>query len=89
MISRTTERFRKGLENLPPQIRRQARQAYLLFRENPYHPSLHFKQIHPTKPIYSARVSIDYRVVGLRDGDEIVWFWVGTHSDYDKLISQF
>ncbi|KAB2862153.1 MAG: hypothetical protein F9K46_07430 [Anaerolineae bacterium] len=89
MISRTTERFRKSLENLPPQIRRQARQAHLLFRENPYHPSLHFKQIHPAKPIYSARVNIDYRVVGLRDGDEIIWFWIGTHSDYDKLISQF
>ena len=88
MISHATERCRKALEQLPRQVRRQARGAYKLFKRNPYDPSLHFKQIHPTKPIYSVRISYGYRAVGARDGDEIIWFWVGPHSDYDKLISR-
>jgi hypothetical protein len=39
-------------------------------------------------PIYSARINMDYRVVGVRDADSIVWFWIGSHTDYDHLLSQ-
>ena len=88
MKSHATERFRKMLQQLPEQIRRQAREAYKLFKQNPYHPSLRFKQIHPTKPVYSVRINIDYRAVGTRDGDEILWFWTGSHTEYEKLISR-
>lgn len=88
MKSHTTERFRKMFRQLPEQTRRQAREAYKFFKQNPYHPSLRFKQIHPAKPIYSVRITIDFRAVGTRDGDEIVWFWIGSHTDYDKLISR-
>jgi hypothetical protein len=70
-------------------MRRQAKEAYALFARDPYHPSLHFKQVHPIEPIYSVRVSFDYRAVGLREGDDIVWFWIGSHSEYERLISQF
>jgi hypothetical protein len=57
--SHTTERFRKAFKMLPERVRRQAREAYKLFEQNPYHPSLHFKPIHPTRPIYSVRISRD------------------------------
>jgi len=36
--------------------------------------------------ICSARVGARYRAVGLRDGDVIIWFWIGSHADYDKLM---
>ena len=88
MISHTTERFRRALNALPDRVQQQAREAYRLFRLNPYHPSLRFKQVHPSKPIYSVRISRDYRAVGIRDGDEVIWIWVGSHADYDKLLSQ-
>ena len=88
MKSHTTERFRKAFEHLPRHIQRQARAAYKLFLQNPHHPSLQFKQVHPVHPIYSVRISLDYRAVGIRDGDEIVWYWIGTHADYDRLISR-
>lgn len=64
------------------------RAAYGLFRENPYHPSLRFRQVHPTRPIYSARISLGYRALGTRDGDDIVWFWIGSHADYDLLLAR-
>jgi len=88
MNSRTTRRFRQMLAKLPSDIRRQAREAYRLFRQNPNHPGLRFKKVHNTEPIYSARINIDYRAVGVIDGGEIVWFWIGPHAEYDKLLSR-
>lgn len=88
MISHTTERFRKLYENLPEQIRKQTRQAYSQFKSDPYYPGLHFKRVHSSRPIYSVRITKDYRVVGVQQNNEIIWFWIGSHSDYDKLMNQ-
>ena len=88
MKSRTTERFRKAFERLPEQVRRQARETYKLFTQNPHHPSLRFKQVHPARPIYSVRIGIEYRALCVREEEEFVWFWIGSHADYDKLISR-
>ena len=88
MNSRTTRPFRELLSTLPGHIRRQAREAYQLFRQDPSHPGLHFKQVIANPPTYSARVGISYRAVGVRDGDTIVWFWIGSHADYDRLLDQ-
>lgn len=87
MKSRITQKFLKSYWHLPIDVRSQARKAYQLFKENPQHSSIHFKRIHTTKPIYSARVNIDYRTIGRLEGDTIIWFWIGSHSDYDQLIS--
>ncbi len=88
MKSRTTSKFRKAFAALPPIIQNQARQAYRQFKQNPTYPSLRFKQVHTRLPIYSARISKDYRAVGQKEGDTIVWFWIGSHAEYDKLLSQ-
>ncbi len=88
MTSRTTERFRKAFQQLPEPIQQQARAAYRRFKEDPYHPGLRFRQIHPTQPIYSARISREYRALGVRSADEIIWFWIGSHAEYDKLLSE-
>ncbi|HIE02443.1 MAG TPA: hypothetical protein EYP59_19525 [Thiotrichaceae bacterium] len=84
MISHTTERFRKMFADLPESIQRQARKAYKQFQKDPYHSSLYFKSVHTTKPIYSARITIDYRAVGIQN--EMVLFWIGAHKEYDKLL---
>jgi len=88
MRSRTTRRFRALFAALPANIQRQAREAYRLFQRNPAHPGLHFKQVHLSPPIYSARVGIGYRAVGALDGDTVIWFWIGTHAGYDRLLEQ-
>ena len=87
MKSVTTERFRKSLAQLPAPIRRQAREAYLLFEQNPGHPSLRFKPVHPTLPVYAVRIGVHYRALAVREGDTLIWFWIGSHADYDHLIS--
>ena len=86
MESRTTRQFRDLLGALPAGIQKRARVAYALFRENPNHPSLRFKKVHATEPIYSARVTGDYRAVGVIQSDMIIWYWIGTHTDYERLL---
>ena len=88
MNSRTTKRFRQMLAKLPSNIRQQAKGTYRLFTENPRHPSLQFKKIHNTEPIYSVRININYRAVGVVRNGVIVWFWIGPHTEYEKLLDQ-
>jgi hypothetical protein len=86
LTSSTTERFRRAFAALPEHIQQRARLAYRRFRDAPSHPSLRFKQVHATRPIYSARVGLGYRALAVRDGDSLVWFWIGTHADYDTVL---
>jgi hypothetical protein len=89
VTSHATKGFWDSYERLPQHVKRQAKKAYLQFQDDPTHPSLHFKCVRPDKSIYSARVGIGYRALGVRvSADAIVWFWIGSHSDYDHLISQ-
>lgn len=88
MSSFLTPQFLTLYRALPERIRQQARQAYALFEQDPSHPSLHFRKVHSVRPICSARVSIDYRAVGIREGDSIFWFWIGPHAEYDRLLKQ-
>jgi hypothetical protein len=88
MTSHTTQSFRDALVRLPKSIQSRARAAYRRFRTNPYHTGLQFKKVHGTRPVYSARVTNDYRVMGIMEGDEIVWFWIGKHQEYERLLKQ-
>jgi hypothetical protein len=71
---------------LPAHVQLSATRAYRLFQQNPGHPGLGFKKIDQHENIYSARVGIGYRALGQVSGDEIVWFWIGPHSEYDKML---
>jgi mRNA-degrading endonuclease RelE of RelBE toxin-antitoxin system len=86
MISKATRKFWKLYKDLPTNLRAQAKATYKQFQKDPYYPSLHFKQVHSTKPIYSARISLDYRVIGVLQDNKVVWFWIGPHDEYEKLI---
>jgi hypothetical protein len=88
MKSHTTQSFRAALALLPSDIQKRARAAYLRFRTNPQHPGLEFKKVHRARPVYSARVNDDYRAVGVMDGADIVWFWIGKHEEYERLLKQ-
>lgn len=88
MKSKTTKQFRRMLAELPKEVRQRARETYKLFKHNPNHPGLRLKRAHATDPIYSVRINIDYRALGILDGEEIVWFWIGPHTDYDKMLSK-
>ncbi|MDZ7968525.1 MAG: hypothetical protein RM368_26830 [Nostoc sp. DedSLP03] len=88
MKSSVTKVFRKKLDELPASVQEQAAKAYALWRSDPYHNSLQFKRVSQRQPIYSARVSLDYRVLGLLQDDRIYWFWIGAHTEYDELLQR-
>jgi mRNA-degrading endonuclease RelE of RelBE toxin-antitoxin system len=88
VTSHTTAEFRKAFDRLPKSIQKQARAAYRLFQSNPQHPSLRFKRVHDKQLIYSARINRSYRAVGVLDGEEIVWFWIGAHKEYERIIAK-
>ncbi|MGZ3581900.1 MAG: ParE family toxin-like protein [Ktedonobacterales bacterium] len=87
MKSLRTAQFRKHYAVLPPEIQRKADEAYQLFRQDPDHPSLHFKKVDDGDPeLWSVRIGRRYRALGLRRGDWIAWVWIGTHREYEERI---
>lgn len=69
---------------LPSNVRGQADRAFVLMKQDPKHPSLHFKKIGPR---WSARVGRKYRALALETDGGFLWYWIGSHADYDQLIS--
>jgi hypothetical protein len=88
MTSSVTEEFRQRLARLPAAVQEQAARAYALWRLDPYHNSLQFKRVSQRQPIYSVRVGLGYRALGLREDEHLYWFWIGPHAEYDELLRQ-
>ncbi len=88
MKSVTTERFKKAFGNFNKDVQEKARKGYNLWKQDNFHPSLHFKQVHNRQPIYSVRVGLSYRALGIKQEETIIWFWIGSHEDYNNLITQ-
>ncbi len=78
-----TPKFWKAHEALPLSVQKVADRNFELLKENPYHPSLHFKKV---GAYWSVRAGLQYRALGVQEGDAIIWFWIGSHAQYDKLI---
>jgi len=64
-----------------------ARKNYRLWRGNPRHPSLQFKLVGARNSVYSIRVGIGWRALGLEADGVIVWFWIGSHAEYERLVA--
>lgn len=84
--SRTTRSFRAAFAKLPNEMQGQARRAYRLFRADPFHPSLRFKRVSGAEDVYSVRIGLGYRALGLLEGSVVTWFWFGSHADYDRIL---
>ncbi len=87
MRSHINAAFRASFRLLPRDVQHQARSAYRLFQQDPRHPGLHFRRVHAQLPIYSARVGIHYRALGVIRDQDIIWFWVGAHAEYDRIVA--
>jgi hypothetical protein len=72
---------------LPESVKKNARKAYRLWERNPLHPSLHFKCINRTEKVWSVRISLGYRAIGILEDDIVVWFWIGGHDEYKRFFS--
>ena len=82
-MHKTTERFWKCFDKLPKSIQESARESFELLKYDPNYPSLQFKRI---GKLWSARVSLNYRVLAYEDGEDFIWVWIGTHEEYERMI---
>lgn len=85
MKSRATSKFWVSHRRLPAEIRRAAVKQYRLWLQNSRHPSLQFKKV---DAFWSARITDDYRALGVMEADTVIWFWIGAHEDYERLIKK-
>ena len=84
--SLATRRFWDLLHALPADIQKLAAKNYGLWLEDPNHPSLHFRRLKGSKDRYTVRVGDHYRALGRLTSGTMTWVWIGTHSDYDRLV---
>jgi hypothetical protein len=82
-MHRATSRFWDMFNALPKDVQALARKNYDLLKRNPEHPSLHFKKV---STLWSARVGKNHRALASEDEDGLVWVWIGTHKEYDRLL---
>lgn len=88
MTSRTRASFWRDYAKLLKAIQTRAKAAYRQFILDSTHPGLQFKPVHPALPVWSVRITASYRAVGVRTKpDTIVWFFIGTHANYDRLLA--
>jgi hypothetical protein len=76
--------FWRFYDALPEAVRTLADKQFELLKSDPHHPSLHFKR---TGRFHSVRVGAHYRALAVDAPDGIVWFWIGTHGEYDRVVS--
>lgn len=79
----TTPKFWERYHDLPDNIQKQADKAFELLKNNPEHPSLHFKKV---GAFWSARIDISHRALAVKDKEGFVWVWIGSHRVYEQLI---
>ena len=86
MIGKTDPEFWPCFEHLPREVQEIAREKYRVWCDDPFHRSLYFKELMPG--IWSVRINMQYRALGRRRGETVVWFWIGSHAEYDRLIKR-
>ncbi len=86
MNSRCTEGFWKLFNALPKHIQREAKESFALWQKNPKAKSLWFKPVHGTDDWWEIRATKSYRALCVKDGDSCMWFFIGSHADFDSLV---
>lgn len=86
MKSITTSQFWGLYEALSEHVKSQADRAYALWQINPHAHGLYFKRVGKRKPVYSVRIGNGYRALGILERDAILWFWIGAHDEYERLL---
>ena len=83
MTHHTTVDFWDCFNLLPEAVRRLADANYALLRADARHPSLHFKRV---GRLWSVRVGFGYRALAIDDESGPIWFWIGSHADYNHIL---
>jgi mRNA-degrading endonuclease HigB of HigAB toxin-antitoxin module len=81
----TNSEFWEHYKKLPASVRKLADKNFGLLKIDSQHPSLQFKKV---DKYWSVRIGKKYRAVGVEAKAGLIWFWIGTHAEYDKLLKK-
>ncbi len=84
MISRASKRFWRCFDSLPERTQHIARKNFEIWEKDPWHPSLQFKEVKPK--LWSVRIGLSHRALAVFDSSCYIWFWIGSHDEYQRLI---
>ncbi|MES2309318.1 MAG: hypothetical protein V4507_10720 [Verrucomicrobiota bacterium] len=86
VVSKLHHSFRDRFDSLPVEIQLLAKKNYNIWKEDPFHPSLHFKKIKGSE-YWSVRISGGYRAVGIQDSEGAwIWLFIGKHDEYARFL---
>jgi len=77
--------FWEAYRKLPENVRAVADKNFQILKANPQYPSLQFKRV---GRFWSVRAGLRYRALAVDVEGGLLWFWIGSHADYDTLIGQ-
>lgn len=83
MAHRATKHFWHCYDALSAEVQKVADENHEILEADPRHPSLHYKKI---GRFWSVRVGAHHRALAVEDGEDTVWFWIGNHAEYDRLL---
>ncbi|MEI9932169.1 MAG: hypothetical protein WDM89_16905 [Rhizomicrobium sp.] len=81
-----SRKFWDLFDQLPADVRALAEKNFALLKENPKHPSLHFKKVEGSN-LWSVRIGLQYRAIATEVNGDIRWHWIGKHNDYNHKLS--
>ena len=85
LVSYTHPDFWTFYNKLPKKVQNLANEKFELFKQNPNHPSLEFAK---KGNVWTVNIGIHYRAIGYKEYNNIIWFWIGSHEDYNKLMKR-
>lgn len=80
-----TARFWKLFAELPAEVQDLAVKKYQLFKQDPHHPSLGFQA---KGNVWTVDIGRSYRAIAFRTGNDLSWFWIGSHEDYNNVLGR-
>ncbi len=83
MTHRTSVGFWELYKKLPAEAQALANRSFVMIKNNPHHPSLHHKKV---GKFWSVRIGLHFRALAVEEGADLIWFWIGTHAEYDQLV---
>ena len=84
-MHRATPRFWRSYETLPDDAQRLADKCFDLLKQDSRHPSLQLKKV---GRFWSVRIGLYYRALAVEESGDLIWFWIGSHADYDRLLGR-
>jgi len=84
-MHKATARFWRLFNRLPENLQEKAKRNFDLIKKESLYPSLHFKKV---GNFWSARVGISHRALAIKDGQDFIWVWIGSHTEYERMIRE-